>query len=412
MIIFVLEESEMTGNEIVKTKVTPLAGPSGMKLLLSQIRPAWKSKRLIERVEALMSVDPSSACQRIFNAAIHDLKEKIVVAGLDIAAQAAVENKMPAITKAEDIENLDVTRTIGLAYHMGLLTHPEWRRFMRVYDIRRDLEHEDDQYEATPEDCFYIFKTSIDVVLSKDPVEIIKLQDVKAIIEQPSPVTLSLTVLDDYKCAPIPRQKEIFYFLISVSLNTNTPDLVRQNSYKSLGELRETTSSQVIIEASNKFFGNRNPLSETEARVAFKAGIFPYLKQTKVMDFFKSYLSNMQKIGYSFQSHKEHGELLSGLQEIGGLEFCPEELLPEYLRWLVLCYIGERSYGQFARSSKAFYSYAGAPLALEIMKTCRHDKIPELMEKLRKNKEIKAACAEANAVARRFEDIVDAIGES
>jgi hypothetical protein len=40
---------------------------------------------------------------------------------------------------------------------MGLLPRPEWRRVTRCYEIRRDLEHEDDEYEATVEDCIYIF---------------------------------------------------------------------------------------------------------------------------------------------------------------------------------------------------------------------------------------------------------------
>jgi hypothetical protein len=49
---------------------------------------------------------------------------------------------------------------------MGLLTRPEWRRLTRAYDIRRDLEHEDSEYEAGVEDCIYVFKTSIEAVLA------------------------------------------------------------------------------------------------------------------------------------------------------------------------------------------------------------------------------------------------------
>jgi len=399
----------MARNEIVKAEVKQIVESSGIRGILSQIRPAWKSKRLIERVEALLSVDPSSACQRLFNAAIHDLKDKIVVAGLDIATQAAKQNNMPTIVRNDDVENLDVTKTINLAYYMGLLTRAEWRQLLRCYDIRRDLEHEDDQYEATFQDCLYIFKTSIDVVLAKDPIQVIKLEDVKAIIEQPLPITLSLTVMEDYKCAPIPRQIEIFNFLISVSLSKDNPDLVRQNSYNALGELREVTNSQVIIEASKKFFGSRTLLNEIEARVAYKTGVFPYLKKTMVKDFFTDYLKRMKNIRYSFKSHKEHGELLRGLQEVGGLEFCPEEFLLEFLRWLILCYIGEGSYGQYENPKKAFFSYTGAPLALEVIKSCQRG-IKDLVEKFRDHNDIKAACAESEAVARRFEDIVDAIG--
>ncbi|MBN1547426.1 MAG: hypothetical protein JW902_12275 [Syntrophaceae bacterium] len=115
---------------------------SGVNGLLAKIRPQWKVKNLIKRVNRILPVDPSSACQRIFNATIHDLREKIVVAGLDIAAEAAKQHRLPKIDRSEDVENLSVSRTIELSYRMGLLSRPEWRRMLRVYDIRKDLEHE------------------------------------------------------------------------------------------------------------------------------------------------------------------------------------------------------------------------------------------------------------------------------
>src|SRR5688572_10623061 len=115
---------------------------SGVTGLLGQVRPEWQAKNLIKRVEKLLPVDPSSACQRIFNASIHDLKEKIVVAGLDIAEEAAKQHKLPPLSKAEDVENYSTLRTIDLSYRMGLLSRPEWRRLLRAYDIRKDLEHE------------------------------------------------------------------------------------------------------------------------------------------------------------------------------------------------------------------------------------------------------------------------------
>src|SRR5699024_897737 len=147
---------------------------SGIENLLDGIRPVWKGKNLIQRVNRLLPIDPSSACQRLFNAAVHDLKEKILIVGVDIANETAINYKLPSIKREEDILEYNVSKTIDLAYRMGILKRPEWRRIHRCYEIRRDLEHEDDEYEAVLEDCFYIFKTSIDVVLSKDPIELLK----------------------------------------------------------------------------------------------------------------------------------------------------------------------------------------------------------------------------------------------
>src|SRR3974390_2131876 len=71
--------------------------------LLAAIRPEWQAKRLVQRVVALIPIDPSSACQRLLNAAIKDLRQKIVIAGVDLAIEAAKLNRLPPITKADDV---------------------------------------------------------------------------------------------------------------------------------------------------------------------------------------------------------------------------------------------------------------------------------------------------------------------
>jgi hypothetical protein len=171
--------------------------------LLARIRPEWQAKRLVQRVSALLPVDPSSACQRLLNAAIKDLQSKIVIAGIDLAAEAAKLHKLPPVTKADDVlENYSTTHTLELAYRIGLLTRPEWRRLELAYDIRKNLEHEDDEYEAQPEDCVYVFSTCVNIVLAREPIELIRITDVKAAIESPDSVSLTPDLLEDYGRAP------------------------------------------------------------------------------------------------------------------------------------------------------------------------------------------------------------------
>ena len=74
-----------------------LVKASDVPTLLGRIRPAWQAKDLIERVRRLINVDPSSACQRLFNATMHDLREKIIIAGVDIAREAAKQYKLPPV---------------------------------------------------------------------------------------------------------------------------------------------------------------------------------------------------------------------------------------------------------------------------------------------------------------------------
>lgn len=194
--------------------------------LMARIRPHWQAKSLIERVQKLLPADPSSACQRLLNAAFHDLKDKVTLAGLDIAKQAAELAKLPPVGKAEDVENYSADKLLDLCYEMGLLARPEWRRMKRCYEIRRDLEHEDDEYEAGVEDCVYIFSTCIEVVLSKDPVQILRVTDVKSFIEKPERIYPSQELLDDYSQAPDPRQLEISKVLVATVLKAENADLV------------------------------------------------------------------------------------------------------------------------------------------------------------------------------------------
>ena len=85
----------------------------------------------------------------------------------DIARQVAAHKLWP-VQRAEDVlDDYSTLNILDLAYRMGLLTRPEWKRIRRAYEIRPDLEHEDDEYEAGVEDCVYIFSACIETVLSR-----------------------------------------------------------------------------------------------------------------------------------------------------------------------------------------------------------------------------------------------------
>ena len=387
------------------TPPTTVSTPIVFRQVLSRVRPEWSSKNLVVRVRRLLEVDPSSACQRLFNASIHDLKEKIIVAGLDIAKAAATQYKLPSLTKAEDVEDYPVMKTIDLSYRMGLLSRPEWRRLLRVYDIRRDLEHEDDEYEAGLEDCVYVFMTCIDVVLSRDAVQLLKLTEIKELVEQASSVTLTDAVLDDFKYAPEPRQTEISRFLISTALNVEQPDIVRQNCYSAIYSLSDLARKNVLIVTAREMVERiRRRVPElAEIRVALAGGILAYLKKTQLRAFFEHYIGLMNQVSYHWKSYSSHGDLLRDLEEIGGLSYCPDELLDELLEWLVLCYIGEPGGYGMGINRKVFYSDVGAPIALRILSVSEVERLARLPES---SKLVKDACEDRH-VARRFEEILD-----
>jgi len=385
-----------------------LVAASGVLALLDQIRPAWKAKSLISRVQRLVKVDPSSACQRLLNAAIHDLKEKVVIAGLDIAGEAAKHHKLPSVENAEDIENYSTAKIIDLAYRMGLLSRPEWRRVSRCYEIRRDLEHEDDEYEAGVEDCVYIFKTCIEVILNKDPIHLLKVTDVKEIVEESEPVTASEALIDDFAHAPQPRQTEILRFLISIALDKSKSDIVQQNAFSILNGLEPHVQNPVKLEVAQHVQSKvgRAKLERRHVRVALASGSLPYLRQNQLKDFFTEVLEQMKHVSTNWGAYNHHGELLRSFREVGGLEYCPSEVRKEILLWLVLTYIGSpggvTSYGNVRN---VYYSNTAAPIISEIISESAVF-IGEQLNELQNDKTVKRLMADKH-IARRMESLID-----
>jgi len=384
---------------------------SGVGNFLSLIRPQWQAKNLIQRVERLLPVDPSSACQRIFNASLHDLREKIIIAGLDIAIEAQKTYKLPPITDDEDIlEQYNPSKVIELAYRMGLLSRPEYKRICRVYDIRKDLEHEDDEYEATLSDCMYTFETCVTVILANDPVTIIKLTEIKKIVEEPHVISIEQAIIDDYRSAPYPRQTEIFQFLISVALDMKHPDIIRQNCFNALATLSEYTHQHTILEVATHFMDKRllrRVPTLAEMRVAYVTGIIPYLRKASVLEYFKQFFAKMKQIGYHWTENASHGDLLRDLKEVGGLTYCPDEIKKLILRWLILCFIGEKGgYGDYGRGRRVFYSNSGAPLAYDIIEDDRSITRNMMNEIKKSSATIRSACSDQN-VDQRFQELLD-----
>lgn len=395
-------------NDIIPTPNVELIQASEVPSLLTQIRPAWQAKDLINRVRRLISVDPSSACQRLFNAAIHDLREKIVIAGVDIAKETAKQHKLPPIEQQEDIENYPISRLIDLAHYIGLLTRPDWRRISRCYEIRRDLEHEDDEYEAGVEDCIYIFQTCITVVLSKDPIHLLKVTDVKELIEEPQPAIPAPSLLEDYKHAPQPRQEEILKFLAAIAMDDKQAELVRQNAFAFLTSFSSLTQNPVKLKLAGHLQEQitRKGSRRLIIRIAYASGVLPYMKQSHLQDFFSVVLQSMEQTGYHWREHPSHGELLRSFKDVGGLIYCPEDIRFRILKWLLLAYFGEPGgVTKFGNMRHVFYSNTAAPLIEQLVKDAGA-LIREDLINLKTERDIKRACCTTH-IQRRFENLFD-----
>lgn len=396
--------------ELIPAANVELVAASGADRLLLQIRPSWQSKDLINRVRKLIQVDPSSACQRLLNASIHDLREKVIIAGLDIAKEAARQNKLPPIERRQDIDDYPTSKLIDLAHYMGLLSRPEWRRLCRCYEIRRDLEHEDDEYEAGISDIVYIFENCISAVLSKDPVHLLKIEDVKEVIQQTQPVVPSASLLDDFKHAPQLRQEEILKFLTGICFDDRQPDLVRQNAHTFLSHMSELCQSGAKLALASHIQERMGKSGATPIimHVANTLGITAYLKKSQLKDFFGDQLAVMDTTGHHWTRHDVHGDLLRSFRNYGGLRYCPEDIKVKILKWLVLAYIGvPGGVTQYGNVRHVYYSNSAAHLVKELISDCA-GMLEKPLHDLEDDKDIKRACSNPH-INRRFQNLLDLV---
>lgn len=393
---------------IVRRSGTEISQAS-IRSMLDLIRPVWQGKGLIKRVERLLTVDPSSACQRLLNAAVYDLREKIVTIGIDIAKEVARIYKLPPIEKDDDIlENYSTYNIIDLSYRIGILRRSEWRRIQRCYEIRKDLEHEDNEYVAVLEDCFYMFKSTIEVVLSQDPIELLKVTDVKQIVQEPQRITITEELLEDYSHAPELRQKEIIGLLVSTSSNNDQPDIVRENSFELLRHFKATTKTRVVIEIAQELEKKlgRNRIDLVTAKIAHAIGATAYFKRAKLKDYYSSILSNFKIAGSDWA---DQGKAVSLFYDIGHFTYCPKDLIKNFLKYLVLWYIGEPGGYGWGRNRAVFNSDAAAPIIKRVVKNAVI-KLAEEIEELRKDKQIEGLISDKHILAR-FENLLDVAGK-
>jgi hypothetical protein len=331
---------------------------------LTRIRPVWQATPLIRRVKKLLPVDPSSACQRLLNAASHDLRVKIRTLGLDLAADVAATFGLPTVNTDEELEDYPTARLFDLAYRAALLTRPEWRRLHRAYEIRRDLEHEDDEYEASAGDLIYIFETAIDVVLSREPIQVIRLEDIGEVVESDAPISISQELLDDYKEAPPQRQTEILNAVAFWAMDEDRPELVRSNCFRLLRKIAPVSPSSAKIELAKRMETGigRRPSNLKTAQVAIASGAFPFIHKRQQRLLTAVFLERFNSVKPAWRQYPEHGELLDDFGSAGGFAICPLGADRVIARWMVEAYVGVPGRrGYFGQNRPVFFSDTAAP---------------------------------------------------
>lgn len=136
-----------------------------------------------------------------------------------------------------------------------------------------------------------------------------------------------------------------------------------------------------------------------------------YLKRNSRNGYFAECLTRLKAAGHHWKNYAEHLPILSELEDVGGLEHCDdEETAKRILKWMVLCYVGEPGgYGRgYARP--VFFSDDGAPIISRIIKRSTQREL-SLLKSLNSSTSVKSSLARGQAIAKRYEDLLDIAGD-
>jgi hypothetical protein len=232
------------------------------------------------------------------------------------------------------------------------------------------------------------------------------------LVQTPEAPSVTVHILEDYDRAPQIRQKEIVERLISLSLDSKKPDIVRQNAIGLLENFRPVTKDPVLIEL-GALLQERyrdKPFDLVGMKVSYAAGVLPYLRQRKVEEFFEATAERFYNTGYQWRHFDDHGKLLDDLEDIGGLVRCPPKPRAKLVLWMVLCYLGEPGgYGTWGRNRNVFTSDAATPRILRMFREAG-PKIASDFAAATKDRRVKAAIG-YQPIARRLESMEDIVSE-
>jgi hypothetical protein len=222
-------------------------------------------------------------------------------------------------------------------------------------------------------------------------------------------VLLSKELLDDFEGAPDKRQLEITKVLISASRDEKKPDIVRQNAVEALRSIKRTIrkSARAQIGQYMQELLKGAPLGLADMKIAAAAELVPYLKQSRVKEFFEDSHAKFVQVGCRWTSNVQHRKLLDDFEDVGGLEVVPPEIRSKCVLWMVRCFIGEPGGYGMGYNRNVFYSDVAAPRIREAFQRAGV-LIHGDLEQAAKDKLVKAAVTDKH-IARRMEMLRDLV---
>ncbi len=370
---------------------------------LSEIREPWQTSRLVERVRQLISVDHSCACQKLFNTAIWDIKDKLGQWGEDFVYKIAYKNSKISRGTVNPISGLSTTELLNLSYRSKLLSFEQWQLITECYQIRCKLEHEDRYFEVSSLETEKFFDVCINEVLSVDSMEIKEYDNFETITELTELAVPSQLLLSSFGSMSLENQVDATTFLIDVA--TNSSELMRatQNSVISLIHLRESLSDHAKQEVALKYSDPNIHHIDSRLVESLKcADALRFIETSSKSKFYESVYLSMIEVGEDWNKGQQQLEILQSFTELGSLDECPEQHRTNIFNWMALTYIGQDS-GDSAYISErnVYFSKEASPVIQRLIIEANY--ISNAMIDTLLTDSAIAVLAENSFIAKRFE---------
>lgn len=366
----------------------------------------------LEKIAAILLVDPGMAAQKMFNVGIAELKIKIKTWGLKEISEIAVQKGLPKIATEEELMSYKTRDIIKLSGVLGILNPANKSRLDMAYDMRNLIEHEDSHYEATDEEVQFIFKVVIDYILSIEVIEPVSVSEIQDLINSAEQVTkIDETLTEKFESSAVFRQVQVLERLINVALDIEKADIVRANAYNLIIIFRNYVKTEARMNLVEMFITapkTKKEFNPQTAKVYDAIGILAYVSKASMRGLYNELIVEMEKTNVYWDHYPAHVRILSKFEGIGYFKYCPENLLMRALTWMAELYIGTPgNYGHYGRNRSVFYSDSGVRYVEDIIENSK-DQFIDYAEKLRKEKNI-VSRLKNNDIRQRLDKFIELI---
>ncbi len=370
---------------------------------LSEIREPWKTSRLVERVSQLISVDHSCACQKLFNTAIWDIKDKLSRWGEEFVYKVARTTSSISPNTENPISGLSTTVLLNLAYKSMLLTFEQWQLMTECYQIRCKLEHEDRYFEVSSLETVKFFDVCVNEVLNVETKEINEYDEFESLLKLTELAVPSEFLLSSFRSMSPENQVDATTFLIDLATNNSELIRVTQNSVISLIHLRESLSDHTKQAIALKYSDPKIRHIDSKLVESLKcADVLRFIETSSKSKFYESIYLSMIEVGEDWYKGQQQLEILQSFIELGSLNECPEQHRTNIFNWLALTYIGQDT-GDSAYISErnVYFSKEASPVIQKLINEANN--ISEAMfDRLLSHKSI-TVLTENSYIAERFD---------